>query len=593
MRLYSEGSKFYSQCDQPRTKHLAERMTRNMNALEQRLRHITDRYPFAVHWHVRDIRDGQHTGTGATNVVGAFSTRKVSVLLACLALVHDKKLSLDDTFEISEDLKDGVQSGVMRNVAAGIRLSLRDHLAQMMITSDNICTQLVFEAIERCTGDALQWVNDYCAQAGMAHTLHRETFPRTAELAWSHSIEAMTVTSPADQTLLLEQLARGCTDDDAAAALGLSSQLCALAVELMNHLFTPMLGARVTNGSVAEKNGRGIRSLSQVGILFNERQQAVASIAVFAEPIPAQLRDGAPGRTRALELFIEIGQALEEFFLDVDAEPVTERQVVAPDFWEQEFGELIYAVENGRTVNQGIAFTFSGIGKLLLAYTLNNIETQEPGLLEQTLAISDEHRARADTGSLRHLTGDLQVTVEDALRLILSSGDAAATLALLEHLDANDVDVVACGQAMVDNLPHTEITGIEQERSAGDGFTGTTTAADVLQLLRNIIDDDGRILQWMSHTFEPAGLASALPGYGPHTVEHWTISGWARLTETQAIEGRTSVLILNGEHGRFGVVAHAPVGTQDVPAKFGSLGLSTLADLNLCALEHRARLRFH
>lgn len=558
-----------------------------MNALEQRLHHLADRHPFAVHWHVRDLRGGQHRGSGETKVLGAFSTRKVSVLLACLALVHDKKLSLDDTFEITEDLKDGVQAGIMRNISAGIRLSLRDHLAQMMITSDNICTQLVFAAIEQATGDALQWVNDYCAQAGMTDTLHREVFPRSAELAWSHSLEAMTVTSPADQTLILERLALGRTDDAAAVALGLSTQLCELAVELMSHLFTPGLNARTAKGRFAEKNGRGIRGLSQVGILFDEHDQPVASVAFFAEAIPTELRDGTPGRIRAFEFFVEAGQVLEEFFLDGVAEPVAQRQVVAPDFWEQEFGELLYAVENGRAVNQDISFTLSGVGKLFLACTVNDLEARQPGLLHQTLPITDKHRALADTGSLRHLTGELQVNVEDALRLILGSGDGAATLALLDHLATSGIDVVAQGQAFVANLPDTNITGMDAERSAGDGFSGTTTAADVLQLLGKIIADAGRVLQWMNPVFEPAGLASALPGYGPHTVQHWTISGWARLKNQQVEEGRTSVLILNGQNGLFGVVAHAPVGTQDVPAKFGSLGLSTLADLNLCTVEHR------
>ena len=130
-------------------------MTRNITALHQRIQHLTERYPFAVHWQVRDIATGQTIGHEDRTVLGSFSTRKVSVLLACLALVRAGKLSLDDTFVITEELKDGVQAGIMRNLSPGIALSLRDHLAQMMSTSDNMCTQLVFEAIEQATGNAL------------------------------------------------------------------------------------------------------------------------------------------------------------------------------------------------------------------------------------------------------------------------------------------------------------------------------------------------------------------------------------------------------------------------------------------------------
>src|SRR5699024_10819695 len=206
-------------------------MQQQLTDLQDRIRHTTATYPFAVHWQVHDIANNQQVGSGQDRILGSFSTRKVSVLLACLALVRADRLSLDDTFVIDAERKEGVQAGIMRNLSAGIELSLRDHLAQMMITSDNICTQLVFEAMEQATGDALQWVNDYCAQTGMIDTLHREVFPRTGGLPWHHDIASMTVTTPADQALLLAALGRGCQDAKTAAQLGLTSSLCQLAVE--------------------------------------------------------------------------------------------------------------------------------------------------------------------------------------------------------------------------------------------------------------------------------------------------------------------------------------------------------------------------
>src|SRR5699024_4547290 len=183
---------------------------------------------------------------------------------------------------ITEELKDGVQAGIMRNLSPGIALSLRDHLAQMMSTSDNMCTQLVFEAIEQATGNALQWINDYCAQAGMFDTLHREVFPRSGQLPWHHSIESMTVTSAHDQALLLERLAHGVGNEDVAVGMGLTPDLCQLAIEFMSHIYTPLLGARVDNGRFVEKNGRGIRGLSQVGLLLDADDAPVASVAAFA-----------------------------------------------------------------------------------------------------------------------------------------------------------------------------------------------------------------------------------------------------------------------------------------------------------------------
>src|SRR5699024_12796613 len=130
------------------------------------------------------------------------------------------------SYAISPELKDGVQAGIMRNLSSGVELNLQDHLAQMMITSDNICTQIIFQAIEEVTGDALQWINDYCSQLGLHDTLHREVFTRSAELSWTHSTDTMTVTSAHDQALLLERLARGCSEESSAIDHSLDSKLC-------------------------------------------------------------------------------------------------------------------------------------------------------------------------------------------------------------------------------------------------------------------------------------------------------------------------------------------------------------------------------
>ena len=551
-------------------------MTRNITALHQRIQHLTERYPFAVHWQVRDIATGQTIGHEDRTVLGSFSTRKVSVLLACLALVRAGKLSLDDTFVITEELKDGVQAGIMRNLSPGIALSLRDHLAQMMSTSDNMCTQLVYEAIEQATGNDLQWINDYCAQAGMFDTLHREVFPRSGQLPWHHSIESMTVTSAHDQALLLERLAHGVGNEDVAVGMGLTPDLCQLAIEFMSHIYTPLLGARVDNGRFVEKNGRGIRGLSQVGLLLDDDDVPVASVAVFAESIPVALFDDVPGRARAIELFVNFGQLIEEHFLDGTLAPMAERHIIQPDFWEQEFGELLYTAENSRAVNADMAFTFSGVGKVFFAVILAELAAEHHDLLDGALDITLEHRQRAETGTLRHLTGPLRLSVNDAIQLIIGSGDGAAALAVLEYLHGRKIDVLSRAQSCFADLNNTEITGLEEDTSAGEAFIGTTTAADLLLVLRKIIDDDGLVKAWMSNVFEPGGLACALPGYGPHTIDHWTVSSWAHMIRYRPEHGRTSVLILNGSNGHYGIVAHAPVGTEDVSAKFGSLGQSSV-----------------
>src|SRR5699024_294741 len=107
------------------------------------------------------------------------------------------------------------------------------------------------------------------------------------------------------------------------------------AVELMSHLFTPLLGARVARGRFAEKNGRGIRGLSQVGILLDDQDQPVASVAFFAEAIPVELIDGTPGRARAIECFVKLGELPKEFLRTAIPSDLAQGKPSRPHYWNK------------------------------------------------------------------------------------------------------------------------------------------------------------------------------------------------------------------------------------------------------------------
>ncbi|VXC12242.1 serine hydrolase [Citricoccus sp. K5] len=316
------------------------------SAVERRLGPLLRDQPFSVSWRVVPIggvvpAGGAHAiGDGADSVVPSFSTRKVSILCAVLALARAGRLDLDQRHTITEAHRDGVQAGIMRTLSAGLELTLADCLTQMMCTSDNICTQLVFEAIgaavgggaadsetaRRVTGataerEALQYVNDYCAWAGMRSTLHREVFPRTGGLAWHHPIDGLTVTTAADQAHLLALIGSGAREGSAsvgaAARLQLLPEDCRRIIGLMQGIYTPRLGAATTRISFAEKNGRGLRSLSQVGLALGAHGAPLAAVAVYAETIPTALPDGIPGRNAVFTAFAEVGRAIEDWAVPV------------------------------------------------------------------------------------------------------------------------------------------------------------------------------------------------------------------------------------------------------------------------------------
>src|SRR5699024_12487060 len=85
--------------------HCVEYMSDKLHTLENSLHEIVRGYPFPVYWQVRDLATRQTVGEGEHGEVAAFSTRKPSVLLACLPLVTSGRLSLDDTYVIDDELK--------------------------------------------------------------------------------------------------------------------------------------------------------------------------------------------------------------------------------------------------------------------------------------------------------------------------------------------------------------------------------------------------------------------------------------------------------------------------------------------------------
>lgn len=615
-------------------------MSAELSRLNTQVRQLAEHQPFRVHWQISRVGAGDQQctsiGQGEHTQLASFSTRKVSLLLACLALVHRGDLALDQRLVITEALKDGVQAGIMKDLAPGVALSLEDHLRQMMITSDNICTQLVFHAINQATGDALQWVNDYCSWVGLDATIHREIFPRSGDLDWHHSIEHMTVTTAADQAKLLQLLGRATYDERAADSLFMSQDLCRFAIRLMTKIYTPLLGASTSTMSFAEKNGRGLRGLSQIGLALDSDGAPAAAVAVFAEQISTQLPSGTPGRLAAYELFASIGQAVETWHLQTQPPAPGKAQATRPKqaaFFSATLKDSTTTPQQTRepTTRHPLA----GVGKLFAALAIAEAATENPQLLDAAVTITGAHRGQAGVGPLRTLTGELTMSLGDAVGLIISTGDAAVSLALRDSLVQRSYDLLGESRRFVEKLSlcapgldQTVITGQEKPQNAtGDLLEGLTSPQDLARLLAGLAQAGGltgpqasscssgevrrslgisraaaqRVLGWMSHVFEPSGLAYGLPGFGPTKVPQWSVSGM-ELRVRAPEHGWASVLITRPEAEDSGAelavaAAFLPRGREAGPAPAGrpsqSLGALGLAAYQACgkigSTEYRPR----
>jgi beta-lactamase class A len=264
-----------------------------MQDLVARMNAICDAQPFDTTWYAKDLATGWEADRGGEVVVPSASTRKTSILMHALSKVHEGALRLDEPCTIEKRLQEGVDSGTYQYMSPGCVIPLRDAFVNMIITSDNVCTQIVLERLDR---DAL---NAWCRRIGMTGTTHRVNFPPPG-LAWDHPVEAVASTTARDQGVLLDRMAAGATDADAAAFLGATPELCGLGLDILSwqrlrNLIPSMLPAKA---KVANKTGRGPRGRMDAGIVYkNDRPRYI--ISVFTDRVPETLPNGLPGFTSA------------------------------------------------------------------------------------------------------------------------------------------------------------------------------------------------------------------------------------------------------------------------------------------------------
>lgn len=264
-----------------------------MDRLVTELNALCDAQIFRTSWHLVDLATGAAAGRDADIPVPSASTRKTSIMMAVLAEVAAGRLDLDKRIVIEPRHADGVASGVLRYMTPGLVIPFRDAVVQMIITSDNIATRLVMERIDRDT------LNGWCGQAGMTGTVHRFDIPPLG-MPWDHPLEAVTTTTPADQTLLLQRILDGAGDEAAATAIGCTSAHCAWALEVLSwQIYRNMIPSRLPPDTrVANKTGLGQRGRMDAGIVYRGTRP-IYILAAFTDRVPPVMPDGLPGFTHS------------------------------------------------------------------------------------------------------------------------------------------------------------------------------------------------------------------------------------------------------------------------------------------------------
>ncbi|MEN9816746.1 MAG: hypothetical protein RLZ32_626 [Gemmatimonadota bacterium] len=134
-------------------------------ALTRLLTHQAARFPGSIGVYVKHLGTGEEAAIRADDAFNSASVIKLPVLTLAMQLVDRGTLSLASRLTVTAGNKRG-GSGILQRFDAGLAPTLRDVLAQMVITSDNTATDL---AIAQVGGVAA--VNAWIAANGGGMTL--------------------------------------------------------------------------------------------------------------------------------------------------------------------------------------------------------------------------------------------------------------------------------------------------------------------------------------------------------------------------------------------------------------------------------------
>lgn len=261
-----------------------------MNDLEHRLHAVAAEQPLiTTRWHLRDLKAGTDLAHEATVPTPSASVRKISIMMAALAAVHAGRLRLNAPVTLEARLQKDVASGTYRYMTPDCVIPLRDVLVNMIITSDNVCTQAV---LERLGPDSM---TAYCQSVGMTGTNHRGLIPPLG-IGWDHPDDAVATTTQADQVHLLALILRGTEDAGAAAQLQCSTDLCRLGLDILSwQILRNLIPSLLPFGTkVAHKTGRGRRGRMDAGIVF-DAGRPLYILAAATDWVPDTMPDGLPG----------------------------------------------------------------------------------------------------------------------------------------------------------------------------------------------------------------------------------------------------------------------------------------------------------
>lgn len=237
------------------------------NSLDARIRAEVAQFKGKISLFAKNLDTGASYSLGGDNRVRTASTIKVAIMVEAFARVAEGKAKWTDEVVLT-NAKKVTGSGVLQDLSAGLKLTLRDAVTLMMTVSDNTATNLVLDVL---TTDA---VNARMDALGLRQTrsLRKVGSGGTSRAGEDPALKpfGLGVTTPHEMATLLEKLERG-----QIVSAAVSKEM----IDLMKReQHRDGIGRAIVDTEMATKAGALDRLRSDVGIIYGKQGRVVMAI---------------------------------------------------------------------------------------------------------------------------------------------------------------------------------------------------------------------------------------------------------------------------------------------------------------------------
>ena len=121
--------------------------------LRQRIHDVAARLDGTMGVYIRVVASGEEVAINADQPFQMASVFKIPILMELICEVYAGKRSLEDRVTLAEEMK-APGSGVLKEISAGTRLTIRDLATLMIIVSDNTATDILLGLVTKAAVNA-------------------------------------------------------------------------------------------------------------------------------------------------------------------------------------------------------------------------------------------------------------------------------------------------------------------------------------------------------------------------------------------------------------------------------------------------------